>query len=244
MAVLLKCGAIFLHIPKTGGSWVTQTLRAQGLVRREFGHIHADMVRAGHSVSGIAALARHGGDWLKSQVPKQLKALRPLQATKLGWERWRDDRRPFTFCMVRHPLRWYESWWQYLCEKSGSDWSERSDFQIWHPCRALRDLGSPNFETFVGKVNRQHPGFVTELFGLYTQEGIGFVGKQERLTDDLVSVLHHLNVPFDEDRIRNAPHANTSRSNVGELVWSPSLLDLTQRLEFAGLVRYGYQDLA
>ena len=46
MALLLKKGECFLHIPKTGGSWVSVILKEQGLVHKEIGyHKHIDWTR-------------------------------------------------------------------------------------------------------------------------------------------------------------------------------------------------------
>src|ERR1051326_3631695 len=45
MGVMLKCGAVFLHIPKTGGSWVEKALKAIGQTERLLYHRHADMTR-------------------------------------------------------------------------------------------------------------------------------------------------------------------------------------------------------
>jgi hypothetical protein len=45
MAVLLKCDALFLHIPKTGGSWVRHVLREEDLVRMEWPDPHPDLDR-------------------------------------------------------------------------------------------------------------------------------------------------------------------------------------------------------
>ena len=46
MALLLKKGECFLHIPKAGGSWVSVILKEQGLVYKEIGyHKHIDWTR-------------------------------------------------------------------------------------------------------------------------------------------------------------------------------------------------------
>ena len=45
MSVLLKGGAVFLHIPKTGGSWVHKVLKDTGLSVGSFDHKHADFDR-------------------------------------------------------------------------------------------------------------------------------------------------------------------------------------------------------
>jgi hypothetical protein len=46
MALLLKNGSVFLHVPKTGGAWVTSVLESQGLIERRIAEGHADMDRA------------------------------------------------------------------------------------------------------------------------------------------------------------------------------------------------------
>ncbi len=239
MAVMLNCGAIFLHVPKTGGSWVTQVLREQGLVRKEFSHIHADMVRARYYAGGARVATRSSYEWLKSRVPRSWKAMRAVQRLKKTGEAISDARFPYCFCFVRHPLDWYESWWRYMCGRSGAHWAAESDLTSWHPCGRLRTLGDPDFATFVQNVNSVSPGFVTELFGLYTQPGIQFIGRQESLVDDLVTVLQRLDVRFDEQQLRESQRVNTSRMQL-RTEWPAELRSETERLEFAGLVRYGY----
>ena len=45
MTVRLVDGSEFLHIPKTGGTWVESVLRESRLVASTFGHEHADYDR-------------------------------------------------------------------------------------------------------------------------------------------------------------------------------------------------------
>ena len=40
--ILLKSGAVFLHIQKTGGTWLREALAASGVATREEGHWHDD----------------------------------------------------------------------------------------------------------------------------------------------------------------------------------------------------------
>ncbi len=240
MAVMLKCGAVFLHIPKTGGSWVTHVLKQQGLVRKEFGHIHADMVRVRYYTGNTMSTARNTWEWAKSVVPRSWKAMPVLQRVKHDTERARQAKFPFCFCFVRHPLGWYESWWRYMCGRSGTDWAGENDLQSWHPCGILRDTGDPNFSQFVRNVNQKRPGFVTELYSLYTQEGIDFVGTQERLVDDLIVALQQLNVRFDEQRLRESRRVNSSRQQEFPIQWDPAVREETLRCEYAGLARFHY----
>ncbi len=41
MALLIQNNLLFLHIPKTGGNWVTAVLRSMGLIKQRIGHKHA-----------------------------------------------------------------------------------------------------------------------------------------------------------------------------------------------------------
>jgi hypothetical protein len=41
MALLLKDGSVFLHIPKTGGTWVRRVLKKMNLVDKEIGYFHS-----------------------------------------------------------------------------------------------------------------------------------------------------------------------------------------------------------
>ena len=52
-------------------------------------------------------------------------------------------------------------------------------------------------------VLNKRPGYITELFHSFTNEGINFIGKNENLKEDLIKVLTHLNLSFDEDFILN-----------------------------------------
>ncbi len=69
MGVLLKCGAVFLHVPKTGGSWVEKALDAIGQTHRRLCYKHADMTRAMHYAKFEKVKLRH------------------------VWKRWQQDRR-------------------------------------------------------------------------------------------------------------------------------------------------------
>ena len=84
MATLLKCGGLFLHIPRTGGRWISEVLEASDLVFAHVGERHA-------TASDLEPLER------LLQAPHGYgKSNRPL----------------FKFCFVRHPQRWYEAWYR------------------------------------------------------------------------------------------------------------------------------------
>ncbi|HEY2827665.1 MAG TPA: hypothetical protein VGJ04_08705 [Pirellulales bacterium] len=223
MGVILKCGAVFLHVPKTGGCWVEEALRTTGQMYRYLPHRHADMTRVMNY--------------------RKFEKFRP--------RKWFRDRRVgmptnpmlgvnYRFCFIRHPLKWYESWWRYMESRNWNRWGCQGFPDGWHPNSALNGLGSPDFNEFVANLVHARPGYVTELYSRYTDERIDFIGKQESLVDDFIQVLNELNVPFDEEQIRQLAPVNVSQTPKERLHWDPSLRELVTKLEYPALVRYGY----
>lgn len=132
MAIILKNGAVFLHIPKTGGTWVTDVLSELDLVGLPFKHKHLTLQRLPPDrrqfTLGVALRV------LKRPNRARRKALSHLLA-----------RRPFIFTFTRHPLAWYESWYAYMSLEKNNwrDWGikGRKDMKNWHPCADLNGLG-------------------------------------------------------------------------------------------------------
>ncbi|MBI1210461.1 MAG: hypothetical protein GC190_03285 [Alphaproteobacteria bacterium] len=208
MAQVLVDGSIFLHIPKTGGSWVTAALKDQNLIRRKVEGKHACMDRVLYERTRFAP--------------------------------WR--REFFTFCFVRNPLSWYESWFKFMSDpkQNWRDWgSTISGRKGWHPNAILNGCGAEDFNTFVANVVRKRPGYVTELFGWYTKPPISFIGRQENLAEDLIRVLSMRGIAFDEQRIRSSIRENVSGDH--HLEWDPDLRRDVVQLEYAAFRRFGYE---
>lgn len=238
MALVLKGGAVFLHVPKTGGTWVTSILEQCGLVEGTVGHKHADVDRLlapeeGGPASRLVSSARRR---VKS-VARRLRGKPPEVKLPAASP-------PFMFCFVRHPLRWYESWYRYMSQPhmDWKDWGREGEPGRWHPNRPLNGLGDEDFNGFMENVVEARPGYVTEMFSWYTRPEVAFVGRQENLREDLIRVLDRLELPFDEELIRNAPRKHVSRPrDEVEVRWDPELKEEVRRLEYAGIRRYGYE---
>ena len=97
MAIILKNGAVFLHIPKTGGNWVTTILRELNLIKENIAHKHAD-------INHFFAPPSRGR-----------KAIMKYAAHRMLYP---PKEKPYMFCFVRNPLNWYESWFKYMLEFS------------------------------------------------------------------------------------------------------------------------------
>ncbi len=224
MALLLKDGSIFLHIPKTGGNWVTKMLREGNLVKRTIGQTkHADLHHLATPVS------HNGKHWLGPLKHIQLRrALQP---------------RPFMFCFVRHPLSWYESWFQYMSVPKRNWRTEGNEDSIfhWHPISVINGCGSPDFNEFVSNVVKKCPGYVSRMYGGFTFPKIDFIGKQENLREDLITALKMRGLPFDEDHIRNSKEFGVSPKPC-LLEWDSDLRQEVLELELPALRAYGYDE--
>ena len=243
MALILKNGAIFLHVPKTGGSWVTAVLKDQGLVKRSIGHIHADLHRVLWLLQPQQAIQQVLLEQIKSFVPLNIKRkLSPYKKTNQAiWAGKLPDKdtTPFIFCFVRHPISWYESIWRYMYQSNFPHFGQQYSVTRWHPLAMLNSYIDSDFNKFIDNILANRPGFASEVFGWYTLPGINFIGKQENLIDDLIQILQMMNLDFDEHRIRTFGEVNKSRYSA-ELIWDSTLRQKTLLFERAMLERYGY----
>lgn len=233
MAIVLKGGAVFLHIPKTGGSWVTRILEEFDLIEGRIGHKHADADRVLNAYRYEGAKA-HAAYLIKRKLQRKLgRFLQEAEAHP----------KPFMFCFVRHPLAWYESWFKYQSLRCNwRTWGNERNPENWHPLAALNQSASDSFNGFVRNVLKTRPGYVTELYGGYTRPGlVDFVGRQENLREDLIRVLVRLGLPHDPEVIRRHSPVNVSTEAEMRLYWEPGLRAEVERLEYAALVRHGYR---
>jgi hypothetical protein len=208
MALLLNCGAIFLHVPKTGGCFISDVLEANNMAFGHIGEIHCHL---GHAFAFEK--------WFRASH-RYSRTNNPL----------------FKFCFVRHPLSWIESWYKDMCGRDWRNWG--GDPYIYHPCSILDDCKAYDFNVFVENVLRKRPGFVSELYGLYANQGIHFIGRQEKLVEDLMRVLQLLDLKIPEEHIRAFRPVNVSRPT--QIQWRPDLKEEMLRAEYPALQRFGY----
>ena len=126
-------------------------------------------------------------------------------------------------------------------EKGWPRWGRTRDPNHWHPNADLNGLKCNDFNTYMQHLIHAHPGYVTNLYHGYTGCYVQFVGHQETLAQDLINVLHQLNVPFSKDKILAAGRINTSNTS-HTIEWDSSLRRKVLKLEAAALARFGYDD--
>lgn len=197
--------SIFIHVPKTGGTWVRGALRAAGLHQGDVGRDHA--------------------------TPAEIEQDPAYQAS------------PMVFCFVRHPLAWYQSYW---CYRMKHGWHKPSPGEVEAPIRTVTldaHCRDDRFDRFVENCLERYPqGWVSHLYAHYTS-GCTFVGRQERLVEDLLLALLIAGEPVDAARIRNHPPQNVAAQ---QTVWRqqcqyPKELALrVLEAESQALQRWGY----
>jgi hypothetical protein len=228
MAFLLKNGSVFLHVPKTGGTWIKHVLQELDLIEAPLGHQHSDWDRS----------------FWHDKLHDDLKVVRYIIRRVVRSPRAQARIKPdcFKFCFIREPLRWYESYWRFMqgLDWNWKTWGDERDPYKWHPCAMVNTLGSSDFNTFMFNVNKKRPGFVTEMYGWYVRPGIGFVGKQECLPHDLMTAFSLMNLEVEAEKVASVLRKNESPSHIPRPEWDPALKKATLRLEHAGYVRFGY----
>lgn len=206
MALLLP-KSLFIHIPKTGGSWVRKAIRRAGILTDE-----------------IIPTAMIGEDW-----HAMMGHASPLQL-HIG------DR--FRFAFVRHPLSFYQSYW---CFKMRTGWTTESAFDVQH--------SSEDFATFVRSVLKANPwGWLTLMYTRMLGEhfdAVEYIGRTERLADDLVCALTLAGEAFDEEALRATPPENVAAQSPEwqeKCAYDDALRAEVCSVEYRILQHFGYTD--
>ena len=109
-----------------------------------------------------------------------------------------------SFAFVRQPIQFYKSYWCYRTESKKAD--------TWH---LEKYCWSKDFEEFLYNVIVKQYAYVTQFYKTYIGEPqvVDYVGRQENLVEDLISILKILNEDFNEKKLRDTPRENVSKTN-------------------------------
>ncbi|MHA6324813.1 hypothetical protein [Roseivivax sp. CAU 1753] len=212
MALLLRQDLVYLHIPKTGGNWLTKVLEDQGLVVAPVSHKHATY------------------DLIAGQV---------RQAKGAFFKRRVLPRGPLTYvAVVRHPMRWYESWFKYQSSKAFRDWGHPGQAANWHVMSPLNGTRDDDFNTFLDKVTSRAPGFVSGMYAAYCAGSNARVLQNETIRDDLASLNRDLGLGIPDAAIFDTPAHGVSPAMA--LTWDRAMFDRVARYEASALAAYDY----
>lgn len=187
MPSLLLPRSRFLHVPKTGGNWVSAVLGALFPDARRMPKIH----------------------------------------TSLGSAR---GKRRFTFAFVRHPLTWYQSYFSY---KERKGWDPKNDWD--------QVVRAGTFEEFMRRAIDETPGYYSKLLRRFVGrpgEEIDFIGKSERLMEDLIRALQAAGESFEPEEVRKVPPVNESDYRQHPAVYSDDLAERVLKAEVEAVQRF------
>lgn len=147
-------------------------------------------------------------------------------------------RKKLVFSFVRHPLTWYQSRWAFRL-KTGWQMKHPLDYHC-----ACNDFGG-----FIRNCYSHFPhGWVTEEYKNYLEsepELISFVGRQETVVADLLSVLEQAGETFNARTIKSTPRTNESLldglTSQQIAVYSPELVAMVLEMEAETIEKY-YKD--
>lgn len=192
-------------------------------------------------------IPKTGGTWVRAAV-KNAGIPSNEVFTTLGTQRVEPDKlfhaRPdqlerqghFRFAFVRHPASMYRSYWSYKIRLGPKGYND-FDTKYMHE----------EFPVFVRAVLKDLPWVSHQLrwYTGYFAERLDFVGKQERLADDLVRALRRAGEDFDEDALRSTPRMNESSAaeELGQrCAYTPELLQEVCAAERWTLDAFGYPE--
>ena len=109
-----------------------------------------------------------------------------------------------SFVFVRRPIEFYKSYWCYRTENKTTKWYLEQ--YCW----------SDDFEEYLCNIIKHQYPYVTQLYRSYIGEPqiVDYIGHQENLTEDLITILKMLDEDFDEQKLRDTPRENVSRTKL------------------------------
>ncbi|MGR3512526.1 MAG: hypothetical protein ACU0GG_07150 [Paracoccaceae bacterium] len=213
MALIFKNDVLYLHIPKTGGNWLTTIATQSDLVLGEVGHKHATY---DHLIPRPNVLSARFGPW------------RHLSNA------------PHILCVVRNPLAWYSSWFRYQVKRNWHVWGQNGHLRKWHVCSELNASSAPNFMEFMRNVNANSPGFLTAFYGRYIHGTDATVLRNETLAEDFIAFAEKTGLDIDPAATRAAGRIGESPKI--DLHWDPDILRQTVENERGAFRAYGYDE--
>lgn len=218
--------ALFLHIPRTGGTWIKTAIHQMGFV-------------SGVDVDQFAHNRKN--PWL---VGPEINKHRPLQLSM----RLFTSKIDFVFTCVRHPLSLYQSWWW---DMQGRDvgkpfvkWHRHFNENSWHPLIGPARNWHSDFNEWARQMVENEPGYVTRLYETFVGPGYGgetcaYIARTETIVDDFFEVMGILGYG---DRLRRCQNKLRSmgpkNASTGMPEWEEETKNLVGRSERVAIRRF------
>ena len=206
-----KTNTFFLHIPKTGGTWVWRVLE-----------------KSKSNIKKITKKKHATYDYIVGKKTSILeKRFSNFQSSSLRF-----------FTVIRNPLTWYESNYKYQKQVNWRKWGEKGNLNYWHPLSVLNTEPIENFNEYMEFVNINYPGFLSHLYYSFTLTSCAHVLKNETLSNDLLELNKLWKLDLNENIIISHKRANSSKST--DIIWTKKNYEDTLRNEINIFKKYNY----
>jgi len=218
MAYLINKRHIFLHIPKTGGTWIEHIVKNSELNIRKIGfnkHVTYDYVCANLNF-----------DYDNSHIFRRI--LPRVQRHKFNY-----------FCVLRNPLTWYESLFNHLIRFNFKKFGSPGDNFHWHIWSKLSELNADNFNGFMNQLMQISPGFASSTFNAYMLNSNAVYLKKENLRIDLLKLSRMFNLAINEELIFSSEEMNIS--NKTPIFWDEKIYKKVLIYDKSTFDKYNYE---
>jgi len=218
MAYIINKNNIFLHIPKTGGSWVNYIIENSNLDIKKIGfnkHVTYDY---------ISSTLNESFD--KSHIYRRLLPRFFIKDYNY-------------FAVIRNPLTWYESFYKHLKRNNYKNYGSVANSYKWHVWACFNDIEHDDFNSFIAEILKNYPGYLTYLYNSYLLNSGAFYLKKESLRDDLYKLGKVLNINFSEELIFSSEKRNTSDQE--KILWNEENFKKVILQESTLFDKYNYQ---
>lgn len=171
MALLLKNGSFFFHVPKTGGTWVSEVLRKSGCVIGQVGSKHCFPYELGCSSRPL-----WHPNQIRDRVRLRLRATSPVN----GW------------CFLRDPVSWYKSWFSYQQLRGWQPFFGSARYNGEHPLQELNYLSEnppDSFDEFLTVLCERSPQFLSRVYLKYLDSHRCKAIPYENLRNEIEGIL-------------------------------------------------------
>jgi hypothetical protein len=201
---------LFLHIPRTGGTWTASALHKIELPSRSWGG-WLSTKEQGHKLPANHCLLNHFH-------PAELVTVEQV------------------FAFVRHPVAYYASVWKWL------NYGRMRKQWLWHPFRNAAKLYSPNINIWASRMMEAEPCWYTRLLEMYVGPEDGehcfYIGRNESLVPDLISVLHHLGYKLTGSQLQTLRTLKPINNSNIKVEWNNSVVEQVKHSERLVIERF------
>ena len=173
MSLIIKTSnLVYLHIPKTGGDFIREIFNINKMDSIEYGHKHSTYDHF-HNLDEKHYLGK-----IKHYLIRKFYIKENL----------------IYFSTIRNPLSWYESVYKYHKQREWKFWGQSGDQSSWHVMSDLNTGPINDFNEFIRIINKNYPGFYTQLVGKYSLNSKIVFLKIENIELELKNFLSSLDI--------------------------------------------------